>query len=84
MILALFGACAAWFGQNLPATLRARVLSVQAAVGVAFYAFILFTSNPFTRLATAPFDGEGLNRFCRISAWRCTRLFSIWGMSAFR
>ena len=61
LILTLFGACAAWFGGNLPPTLRARVLAVQAAVGVAFFAFILFTSNPFTRLATAPFNGEGLN-----------------------
>ena len=61
LILTLFGACAAWFGGNLPPTLRARVLSVQAAVGVAFFAFILLTSNPFTRLATAPFNGEGLN-----------------------
>ena len=61
LILTLFGACAAWFGGNLPPTLRARVLSVQASVGVAFFGFILLTSNPFTRLATAPFNGEGLN-----------------------
>lgn len=61
LILTLFGACAAWFGGNLPPTLRARVLSVQAAVAVAFFAFILLTSNPFTRLGTPPFDGEGLN-----------------------
>jgi cytochrome c-type biogenesis protein CcmF len=61
LILALFGAAAAWFGGQLPATLRARVLAVQASVGVAFYAFILFTSNPFTRLATPPFNGEDLN-----------------------
>ncbi len=61
LILTLFGACAAWFGGNLPPTLRARVLAVQAAVAVAFFGFILFTSNPFLRLGTAPFDGEGLN-----------------------
>ncbi|SHI88008.1 cytochrome c-type biogenesis protein CcmF [Shimia gijangensis] len=61
LILTLFGACAAWFGGNLPPTLRARVLSVQAAVAVAFFGFILLTSNPFTRLGTAPFNGEGLN-----------------------
>mgnify|MGYP002016544978 CR=1 FL=1 len=53
LIVALFGAMAAWFGGNLPPTLRARVLSVQAAIGVAFFAFILFTSNPFLRLAIA-------------------------------
>ena len=61
LILALFGAAAAWFGGNLPATLRARVLAVQASIGVAFYAFILFTSNPFARLAQPPFDGQDLN-----------------------
>ncbi len=31
LILTLFGACAAWFGGNLPPSLRARVLSVQSA-----------------------------------------------------
>ena len=61
LILALFGAMAAWFGSNLPRTLRARVLAVQASVAVAFYAFILFTSNPFLRLAVPPFDGQDLN-----------------------
>jgi cytochrome c-type biogenesis protein CcmF len=61
LILALFGACAAWFGGNLPETLRARVLGVQASIGVAFYAFILFTSNPFLRLEMVPFDGRDLN-----------------------
>ena len=61
LILALFGACAAWFGDNLPHTLKSRVLSVQASIGVAFYAFILFTSNPFLRLEMVPFDGRDLN-----------------------
>ncbi len=61
LIVTLFGAMAAWFGGNLPPTLRARVLSVQAAIGVAFFAFIIFTSNPFLRLDTPPFDGQDLN-----------------------
>ncbi|WP_417807272.1 heme lyase CcmF/NrfE family subunit [Thioclava sp.] len=61
LILALFGAAAAFFGGALPPRLRARVLSVQAWIGVAFLAFIIFTSNPFTRLAEPPFNGEGLN-----------------------
>jgi len=61
LILTLFGACAAWFGGNLPAALRARVLGVQASISVAFFAFILFTSNPFLRLAVPPFDGRDLN-----------------------
>jgi len=61
LILALYGACAAWFGGNLPATLRARVLAVQGMIGVAFLAFLLFTSNPFLRLAEPPMNGNDLN-----------------------
>ena len=61
LILSLFGACAAWFGGNLPPTLRARVLAVQGLIGVAFLAFLLFTSNPFLRLATPPLNGQDLN-----------------------
>jgi cytochrome c-type biogenesis protein CcmF len=61
LILAIFGAAVAIFGETLPDTLRARVLSVQAVVGVGFLAFILFTSNPFLRLSPAPLDGNGMN-----------------------
>ena len=61
MILALYGAMAAYFGGNLPATLRARVLGVQGAIGVAFLAFILFTSNPFLRELNPPMNGQDLN-----------------------
>ncbi|WP_035844292.1 heme lyase CcmF/NrfE family subunit [Allgaiera indica] len=61
LILSLFGACAAWFGGNLPPALRARVLSIQALIGVAFYLFILFTSNPFWRVDPAPMNGFGMN-----------------------
>ncbi|MGR3662942.1 MAG: heme lyase CcmF/NrfE family subunit [Paracoccaceae bacterium] len=61
LILALFGASAGLFGGNLPPALRARVLAVQGSIGVAFLAFILFTSNPFLRMARPPMNGEGLN-----------------------
>ncbi|PJK31020.1 heme lyase CcmF/NrfE family subunit [Minwuia thermotolerans] len=61
LILTLFGAAVARFGDNLPPTLKARVLSVQAMIGVGFLAFILFTSNPFERIDPAPFEGQGLN-----------------------
>jgi hypothetical protein len=61
LILALFGAAIATFGDNLPPALRARVLAVQAMIGVAFLAFIVFTSNPFQRVFPPPADGNGLN-----------------------
>ena len=61
LILSLFGATLAWFGGSLPPGLRSRALSVQALIGVAFYGFILFTSNPFLRMGVPPFDGNGLN-----------------------
>lgn len=60
-ILALFGAAAAVFGEHLPPALRARVLSVQGAIGAAFLGFIVFTSNPFTRMPLPAFDGRDLN-----------------------
>ena len=61
LILALFGAMIAGFGANLPAALRARVLAVHGLVATGFFAFILFTSNPFVRLSPAPAEGQGLN-----------------------
>jgi len=61
LILTLFGAAVAVFGGGLPDRLRARVLAVQSSISVAFFAFLLLTSNPFERLAPAPFDGNDLN-----------------------
>ncbi|MBC7133298.1 MAG: heme lyase CcmF/NrfE family subunit [Roseovarius sp.] len=61
LIVALFGAAVAWFGTNLPPTLKARVLAVQGMIGLAFILFILLTSNPFLRMAVPPFNGQDLN-----------------------
>ena len=61
LILTFFGALVAVFGGNLPATLRAGVLSVQGWIGAAFLLFILATSNPFARLSPAPIEGRDLN-----------------------
>ena len=41
--------------------LRARVLAVQGSISVAFLAFLIFTSNPFTRLEFPPLNGRDLN-----------------------
>ncbi|MBI3698855.1 MAG: heme lyase CcmF/NrfE family subunit [Afipia sp.] len=61
LILSLFGGMVAAFGNNLPLSLRAHVLAVQAWVGSAFYLFILLTSNPFLRIANPPIEGRDLN-----------------------
>jgi cytochrome c-type biogenesis protein CcmF len=61
LILSLFGALVAAFGTNLPAGLKALALAVQSWIAVAFYLFILLTSNPFLRLPQAPFEGRDLN-----------------------
>ena len=60
-ILAFFGALVAAFGTNLPVTLKANALAVQAWIAAAFQLFILTTSNPFLRIADAPFEGRDLN-----------------------
>ncbi len=60
-ILALFGAMVAWFGGNLPESLRGRVLGVQGLVGLGFLLFCVLTSNPFLRVDPAPLDGNDLN-----------------------
>jgi cytochrome c-type biogenesis protein CcmF len=60
-ILAFFGALVAVFGGNLPVTLKANALAVQAWIAAAFHLFILITSNPFLRIADAPFEGRDLN-----------------------
>ncbi len=61
LILTFFGALVAAFGANLPATLKANVLSVQGMIGAVFFLFILTTSNPFARLNPAPIEGRDLN-----------------------
>jgi len=61
LILTFYGALVAILGRNLPASLKATVLSVQAWIATAFFLFILLTSNPFLRLADAPMEGRDLN-----------------------
>jgi cytochrome c-type biogenesis protein CcmF len=61
LILCIFGALVACFGANLPAALKATVLSVQSWIAATFYLFILATSNPFLRVVSAPAEGRDLN-----------------------
>ena len=61
LMLSFLGALVAVFGGNLPQTLRARVLGVQALIALGFLAFTIFTSNPFERMDPVPLDGRDLN-----------------------
>lgn len=61
LILALFGAAVALFGDNLPDRLQANVLGIHGMTGLGFLIFIVATSNPFARLVDPPSDGNGLN-----------------------
>jgi cytochrome c-type biogenesis protein CcmF len=61
MILAIYGASVALFGNRLPTRLKARALGVQAMIALGFLAFMLFTSDPFARVMPAPPDGNDLN-----------------------
>ncbi|MBT4218382.1 MAG: heme lyase CcmF/NrfE family subunit [Rhodospirillaceae bacterium] len=61
LILTGFGSAVAMFGGNLPPSLKARVLGVQAMVSVGFYLFMLLTSNPFERMFPAALDGQDMN-----------------------
>ncbi|MFZ5616483.1 MAG: heme lyase CcmF/NrfE family subunit [Pseudomonadota bacterium] len=61
LILAGYGAALAFSVPSRVTPLAARALAVQGLVAAAFIAFILFTSNPFTRVFPAPADGMDLN-----------------------
>ena len=61
LILVGMAAAVAMFGSRLPRELLALVLAMQSLLVAAFGAFTLFTSNPFARLAPAPFEGRELN-----------------------
>jgi cytochrome c-type biogenesis protein CcmF len=61
LVLSFFGALIALFSGAMPDRLRADTLSMQGLIGAAFVAFILFTSNPFARVAEPPWQGRDLN-----------------------
>ena len=60
-VLALAGAAVALFERKLEERTLVATLAAQAAIGLGFYAFLLFASNPFQRLTPVPADGQGLN-----------------------
>ncbi len=60
-IMALAGGLIALIERRLPERTMTATLAAQAFVGLGFYAFLLFSSNPFERLNPAAAEGQGLN-----------------------
>jgi cytochrome c-type biogenesis protein CcmF len=60
-ILGIGGATVALFERALNKRTKTATLAAQGAIALGFYAFLLFSSNPFTRLNPVPDDGQGLN-----------------------
>ena len=60
-VLAIAGAVVALFERRLNERSLSATLAAQAALALGFFAFLLFASNPFTRLNPAPLEGRGLN-----------------------
>ena len=60
-VLGVWTFAVAWGSVSQPLPFASRVLGVLGLVSAGTIAFTLFTSNPFTRLQPAPFDGNDLN-----------------------
>ena len=60
-VMALSGAAIALLEKRIDARTLGATLGVQAVVSLGFFAFLLFSSNPFERLVPAPAQGAGLN-----------------------
>ncbi len=60
-VMALAGGLIALVERRLPERTMLATLAAQSFVALGFYAFLLFSSNPFARLSPAPEQGNGLN-----------------------
>ncbi|QKG71221.1 heme lyase CcmF/NrfE family subunit [Erythrobacter mangrovi] len=60
-VMALAGALIALVERRLPERTMQATLAAQGVVSLGFYAFLLFSSNPFERLPIPAAEGQGLN-----------------------
>jgi cytochrome c-type biogenesis protein CcmF len=60
-VMGAAGTAVALFERALRRDTHMATLGGQAAISLGFYAFLLFASNPFARIAPPPRDGQGLN-----------------------
>lgn len=60
-ILSVSGAAIAFLEKRVEAKTLSATLAVQGFLALGFFAFLLFSSNPFERMVPAPIEGAGLN-----------------------
>ncbi len=60
-VMAMAGGLIGFVERRLPERTMLATLAAQAFVGLGFYAFLLFSSNPFERLPMPAMEGMGLN-----------------------
>ena len=60
-VMGLAGGFVALVERRLPERTMLATLAGQAFVSLGFYAFLLFSSNPFERITPVPAEGQGLN-----------------------
>ena len=60
-ILGVAGAALAVFSRRMEERTLTAALGAQGALALGFFAFLLFSSNPFARLDPPAFEGRGLN-----------------------
>ncbi len=60
-VMGVAGAGVALFERALRRDTHIATLGAQAAISLGFYAFLLFSSNPFARIDPPARDGQGLN-----------------------
>ncbi|WFL77462.1 heme lyase CcmF/NrfE family subunit [Altererythrobacter arenosus] len=60
-VMSLAGALIAWLERRLPERTMQATLAAQGFVALGFYAFLIFSSNPFERLPVPAPEGMGLN-----------------------
>jgi cytochrome c-type biogenesis protein CcmF len=61
LLLTVWMTAVSIFSKQLPVPMVARVLGVMSWINVGFLLFMLWTSNPFTRLLPPAMDGRDLN-----------------------
>lgn len=82
LLLTWWMAVVSVFSKQLPRPMVARVLGVMSWINVGFLLFMLWTSNPFTRLCHRQWMAAISTRCCKTRAWSRIRPFFIWGTSA--